>query len=488
MTRCTITFRGPSAVRYEVRWSVGAAQQTKGYDYELPQGPLLLQTIRWLVHLLVVSPRDAQQWHFHKVIGENLFELAFPVGSQRSDEMRNECEAARNNFVNFAQQGRMSIDLYFEHDAGLWAGLPWEFLYVPADGGASGFFLADPDKEVRLSRRLRPPSAEGLSPLPLKVLVAVSNPTGNRPVVVRQPLKEYLEDLRARCSDKIITRFVPEDADFDTLKACIGEFEPDVFHFRGHGERGGLWLTAAPEAVAKERDRISEEHEKGNFSPDGFDAGVLIPREGVLQLFATHRPRLLILEACHSGAIDLLPGASAWASVESLALPITAERLLTQVPAVVAMQYTIHIDTAAGFVEDVYEGIVQGKDVDEAVSTARQKLTRAGTGTTFTDRSFGAPVVYLGSQGPLCSRLLPGTLTRCPDCGHANAPQSYCGECQRRLNLTCPKPGCNEKNGVEDLDHPPRLCWKCETALQPPGESTSDFGPSRGSRIQVQLS
>jgi hypothetical protein len=256
--------------------------------------------------------------------------------------------------------------------------------------------------------------------------------------------------------------YVPPAADWDALQYWISDFKPDIFHFRGHGEGGGLWLTKAREEVEAARARVREAQQRGEFSPEIFDEGMLVWTEGVAKLFDEHHPSLVILEACQSGAMST-------DVVENLSLPRIAEQILARVPAVVAMQYTVNIETAGSFVQRLYRGIVEGRDVDEAVSRARSSLTKGKENVRdFADRAFGAPVVYLGSQGPLCEPIIVDVLTRCPDCATSypqRVAQPFCSNCGYRMHFLCK--GCQSKlvenpfTPNPDPDRPPTECRLC---------------------------
>lgn len=418
--RIRITFESPARVRYE------RGLQDLGYD--VGQAGLLLDTLNWLAHVLASAPGDPQQQEFLRVVGSNLFALVFPDDGLAA-------RTARNDFIEQAERGRVCVEIVLLPDAAALSGLPWEFLYIPDQhSGVGGFFLADPKHEISLSRRLDGGPQLQAQPVPLRVFVVVSNPEGPRASVAGKALEEFLAGLSQRCNGKLILKFADPGADWESVHRDIGEFTPDIFHFRGHGERGGLWLTSNPDEVAAARAEVRKAQDSGDFSPGRtIDDGKLIWTKGVLSLFDKHTPSLVILEACQSGVFtsDLLA---------NLSLPRVARHLSTRIPALVAMQYLINAKTAGTFMESLYQGIVEGRDVDEAVSHARAQLThRRDNLAEFADRAFGAPI-YLGSQGPLCSPIYVGFLTKCPSCGANNnraGVPSFCSECGYQMNVRC---------------------------------------------------
>lgn len=451
--RCQITFESLTHISY--------SDPTERLSYDLPHSALLLQTVQWLAHVLATSPKDAQQQAFLRVVGQNLYELIFPVG---------DADAARSDFELKVLRGDLSVNISFDRSAIVLAGLPWEFLYVPdRKDGSGGFFLADPKRNVSIARlvqgmQLRQPQK------PLKIYVAVSNPEGPRPTVLRKPLEDFLDGLKQDCAKQLVLKWAPPNADWDKLKADIADFKPDIFHFRGHGERGGLWLTKADEDVRAARKRIQDAQDDGSFSPEMFDAGELTWTQGVARLFEEHQPSLVVLEACESAVA--VPDVT-----ENLVAARIAARILEKVPAVVAMQYVVNIVSAGQFVEHLYRGIVDGRDVDAAVSRARASLTQGRNHTkNFTDRAFGAPVVYLGSQGPLCEPIFGDVLTRCPDCGDdqpLETKNNFCPKCGTQLYFSCSR--CHKLTANRKPNEPPVECRRCNLAFAEPG---AGFGPA----------
>lgn len=161
--------------------------------------------------------------------------------------------------------------------------------------------------------------------------------------------------------------------DFEVLRRPTREqirdkcqtLRPHVFHFVGHGdmddERGGYLRLDQRAGGARE----------WTASDIGDDLS-----EG--------RPRLAILNACHTGVQSERDGA--WAAAEGLA------RL--RVPAVISMQGPIRDDAAQNFARGLYETLAAGQPLDIAVARARLRITDVAADNR---RDYALPCLVLGA-------------------------------------------------------------------------------------------
>lgn len=159
---------------------------------------------------------------------------------------------------------------------------------------------------------------------------------------------------------------VPEAASEDTLRQLL--LQPaDIFHFSGHGifkaEEGHGALV------------LADEHNQAELVEAGTLSGLLA--EGHI--------RLVLMDACRTGERDLFLH---WSSV-ALAL------LKGGIPAVVAMQFSVYEDLATEFARKIYEYLVAGLSIDEAVAQGRKAMYRKSEKT----RDWGTPVLYLRNSG-----------------------------------------------------------------------------------------
>jgi hypothetical protein len=236
--------------------------------------------------------------------------------------------------------------------------LPWELCY---DGEHQLFLGADPT----CSFVRRDQHTQQGSPIdyPLKILVIISSPmdldeTEYSPdpdeiVHLMNPLK-LLEDkgmvtldFLERASVKCIQ---------DQLKKGY-----HIVHFIGHGfydsktDKGYL---------------IIEDEERNAKQVKGSE---------IARLFKTKTPQLLILTACESA-------------------PLIPSLLLREIPAVLAMQYTVLVNTAHQIVERFYSSLVKGGTLLQALSDARVAVSLE---RGITDPGWFTPVLYVRSDNGL---------------------------------------------------------------------------------------
>jgi hypothetical protein len=148
----------------------------------------------------------------------------------------------------------------------------------------------------------------------------------------------------------------------------------DVFHFGGHGE---FKKEQGPEFAMYEGTGelvLADSNNQADFIT-GSELAELIGQRGI---------QLVTLGACESGERDIF---NAWSSV-AVAL------LYGKVPSVVAMQFSVYDKLAAAFMITVYQGLVAGCTIDEAVSTGRKAIRARCYGEFAGGRDWGTPVLY----------------------------------------------------------------------------------------------
>jgi hypothetical protein len=183
--------------------------------------------------------------------------------------------------------------------------------------------------------------------------------------------------------------YLGQVAKYENIMDLIKEdWQPHVLHFIGHGKfeqnEGFLGLM-----------KDEEGHQVDWASADDIS-----------QLFSDWKPRLVLLQACQSAQSGSEPGFMS-----------LADRIFKRnIPAVVAMQYTIANDFATMFAHGFYQALRDGKDVDAAVQIGRSKITAKAR---WTNRDFGAPVLFTyrpdAIMQPLTSRLGKASQAFSPD-------------------------------------------------------------------------
>ncbi len=239
--------------------------------------------------------------------------------------------------------------------------LPWELL-----SDDKTFFAADAATPFSRYWLTDVPLDEPLSVHPLKVLVVISNPSDleqyqSFPLDVSTE-QALLETPFQQLSPKYVQLdFLFAPVTLDRLETALGEGY-QVLHFVGHG--------------AFNRSKQQTEL----YFQDTTDAASPVAEADIVSLFqrlgSKQRPRLVVLEACHSAAM----------------VGVEHGLLSVGIPAVVAMQDTITVDSARQLTRVFYEQLVQHGRVDVALNRARSNLLSVNRSDA------GVPVLFMRLQ------------------------------------------------------------------------------------------
>lgn len=230
--------------------------------------------------------------------------------------------------------------------------LPWEFMYDPNQGHIA---LLDTSivRYLPLAARVTPLQAT----LPLKVLITAAQ-TDPKPEVGPEldEVKAALADLGDQVQIAVEEHLTPT-----RLQRRLREgFH--VWHFIGHG-------TFKNDGSAG---RIHFENDSGGTRPaSAAELTVMLRGSGV---------RLVVLDACQGGRLATDP-------FRSLAPALVR----AQIPAVVAMQFTVPQTTTRAFATEFYRAIAGGFPIDACVTEGRRAVMNA-SGLDRPD--WGIPVVY----------------------------------------------------------------------------------------------
>jgi hypothetical protein len=431
----------------DVNCQLRIGDEVKGADfveYKAPYAPAVSGTLKpdeftivsvEELNRLVDNIDEAGKYGVLKVLGLHLYHILFSAPGVR--------EAFHTTFTEFHEKYknekerlgtkpgfRLRLRLVFTEHAQKYAKFPWEFTYVPIPTVQKGFFLTGEEHELILARCVPEQAfARELKPQEgtLRILAIFSQPQ-DLPV----PLdKAELEDLNQAFNDLTKEGRIRVDTlENPTLKQLHGAInddkkgQPHIVHFIGHGKEGQLALIKEPNAV-------DYDIEKGGRQVHWVGGDEL------RRLFTDHKPRLVFLSACKGAATG---------SLESFSN--TARHLVySDVPVVVAMQYNITNADARVFALRFYQEIAAGKEIDEAVRSARYEL--AWMPPAWAHRRFGTPVVYVQTEKAI---ILPSKkidtaasvkMIKCPNpnCGAPNpATAKFCSECAFKLTPTMPGP------------------------------------------------
>jgi CHAT domain-containing protein len=280
--------------------------------------------------------------------------------------------------VRYAQQRRRSLRLILEiaDDAPEILRIPWELMALPlgwdARGDGEGSFLLL-SADVTLVRRLR---GVGLHmPLelsrPLRLQAFAAAPRDVQPIDVGATIETIRQ---ARQSSDMRQHWYDGRGTLNALQERLREASPQVVHLLCHAEqcdigqslpRYDLLLTHA----------------------DGYTHRVSAT-DLARVLTLAHDLQLVLLQACHAGAVAVGDGERGQATA-SVALAL----IRAGVPLVIAMQGEVAQPTADAFVRACYATLARGGCLGRAVAAGRIAMRAAG-GVV----DWSLPVVYQGSN------------------------------------------------------------------------------------------
>jgi hypothetical protein len=280
-------------------------------------------------------------------IGQKLFEALFQ-GSVKEVFVRTQGHLQ-------AHQG-LRLVLNFAATEQEVGALPWEFLYDPDQGPLT---MLDMSIVRYLPQSALVPTLK--TSLPLKVLLTGAQPPSQQPINVERELKEVaavLDPLVQAGSIRITTE--PHLTRGKLQQLLRQGFH--VWHFAGHGgfARDGKTGVLAFEDASGDLEWASS-----------LELGILLNRSGV---------RLIVLDACQSGQLSTAPFRS-----------MAPALIRGQIPAVIAMQFTVPDTAARAFAGELYRALAEGFAIDACVTEGRKAVMgEVGLGRP----DWGIPVVY----------------------------------------------------------------------------------------------
>jgi len=258
--------------------------------------------------------------------------------------------------------------------------LPWEYLY---DRRTDAYLVLSHHTPVVRHLELPRPARPLVVTPPLRVLVAIANPSDTTPLDTDQE-RSRIETALGSLADagwvEIVWLSPPT---WRALQRALRRGTYHIFHFVGHGDFNRL---------REEGQLIFEDQQR---RADRLFATQLA------RLLANHRSlRLAILNACESAYLE---GNDPFAST-------AATLVRAGIPAVVAMQSEITDDAAVELSQVFYESLADNLPVDAALAEARIAISMAVSNTV----EWGRPVLYThapdGQIFDLTAGPLPATL------------------------------------------------------------------------------
>lgn len=260
------------------------------------------------------------------------------------------------------------------------AALPWEYMRMPDNTNFVGL-----DIDATLVRYLRTP--DPVRPLkvlpPLRILVMASMPQDLPQLDINNEIIKIQEALLALPKDTVEVVVLPQ-ATGDSLKNALKQAQKDdrpfhIFHYLGHGA-------------------FDEDKQKGVLLfEDEQQKSVAVGSEDLarwLQPYCSDL-RLMVLNACEGARL----------SVSDIYSSVAAEVMrIAEIPAVIAMQFTITDTAAITFAQTFYGQLAGGENLEAAVDAARLAVNQP----TSAKEEWATPVFYLrANNGHLFDVKIP---------------------------------------------------------------------------------
>ncbi|MBE9136933.1 CHAT domain-containing protein [Nodosilinea sp. LEGE 07088] len=356
----------------------------------------------WMVRYKLLD-EDRQRFHpsYIKYIGQALYNSLFPHGSDVRQSLNSSLRILESNSNNSHLHICLKCEEYSAKRTSI-ASYPWELLhdgqrfllhhrvslsrYIAKKSVPSNFYPQDKIHVLLVASRAEDEEL-GLKPL-----------TQLEQNAIRNGLIQAQKDGLIRLSRlRIPTQKELQD---HLTGLSTDDAIPHVLHFDGHGLFGKLCVeqgcSTMHKGIKAERCRrcnsrlpeaegylVFEKFYKGKSKPDYVKAsslGALLQSTSLSDSDYHHRISLVVLTACQSAMA--LEGDSIFNGV--------AQNLIDhQVPAVVAMQYSIRADAASNFSEQFYRSLGKRNSLSTAIHHGRVAMLQGNGHQWF------RPVLYL---------------------------------------------------------------------------------------------
>jgi tetratricopeptide (TPR) repeat protein len=363
--------------RVTVSW-VGGTTLTHEMDVNLPVDGVESEKVRWYLEDYAEFPaepapavaRDAEA--VLATVGRQLFARVFAGRGAMKVWANAEADLARV---------RVEIDT----DPSDVPGVPWELLRDPdADQavalGAAAFVRTH--HQTARSVRLPEPTTEQL-----RVLLVICRPGGREDVPFRSVASRLVRSGVERLAGLELQVLRPPTFAklARVLRAAAEAGRPyHIVHFDGHGAYLDASLLAEDAvAVSALRYGSTGQAREGRHGyllfedPTAASNQRLVDGPMLAELLVETRVPVLVLNACRSAYAEAPHAPDSTKGVHDRIRAygsLAAEVADVGVPGVVAMRYNVYVDTAARFVEDLYQQLAAGRSLGVAVSAARKAL------------------------------------------------------------------------------------------------------------------
>ncbi len=314
------------------------------------------------------APPEAAQTAAQR-LGSQLFDALF-TGSVRSlfAESRGWVFSQKDKGLRI----KLKIDPDQAPELAQLASLPWEYLYRKETRDFLNLSRRTPlVRYFKVERARRPLTVE----LPLRMLVAISNPSNYPPLDLEKEKGLIIEALGGR--DDVMLEFM-ETATVSALQNKLEDNDYHVLHYMGHGGfeedtgRGVLLL---------------EDEDRKGHAFCGEDLGDLLRDSSI---------GLVFLNACETARLSEEEGRDPFWGV-------AAALVNKGIPAVVAMQFPISDEAAIILSQKLYTSLADGRPIDEAVTRGRRAI-KFIQGDTY---EWGTPVLFMRAPDGVIFNMAP---------------------------------------------------------------------------------
>jgi tetratricopeptide (TPR) repeat protein len=339
----------PARVRVSYCPEMGAQSQGREAEFKFSISDEQHRLIQWYLEEFLIYPwgefrtRSQQAEDLMTRLGEELFLAVFGTEETR---------ALYWHVADNLDETRVVVHA----DAPQGIALPWELLRDPTRGEygdlarvAYTFVRSQPNL---IFEPPRAPAGDTFNIL--LVICRPGGPEGDVPFQsVARPLLELFRPHRDRVRLDVL-----RPPTFEQLARVLNE-KPNfyhVLHFDGHGTFLQGTDPARFYAQSGAQGRLLFEGEDGQPRPvTGEELGGLLAGKGV---------PLVLLNACQSGMTH----------PESLYPSVGNQLLQAGARGVVAMAYSVYVQTAVRFMARLYEGLINGEELARATALAREEL------------------------------------------------------------------------------------------------------------------
>ncbi len=267
------------------------------------------------------------------------------------------------------------------------ASIPWELICNPDT--LQPLALTAASFMRTYSQAAVPPEFIKTTSGPIRILLAICRPAGDKDVPFRSVASRVISGLSKEWSARFqldVLRPPTFDQLGRVLRKAKAEGKPyHVFHFDGHGTYADLGSSAGFGRLSKDTFAgkrfgpcgyllFENPHQEENMGlVDGTKLGNLL-REAEVPI--------LVLNACRSAYAESPNEPISTQDAEQMDAhsrirafgSLAQEAMHAGLSGVVAMRYVVYVATAAQFIANFYDYLVQGRTLEEAVNLGRKNL------------------------------------------------------------------------------------------------------------------